>query len=217
MLAIPYSLISDKYGRSFALTLGLIGLVCEKSWSFIVAWFSEDVPIRLILLAPAFEIIGGGSAVITTMLHVLATSVASAETRTNTFFILRATGIFAAVAAQVSSSSLMDRDLWLPWFIGLASLLLSAATACIIPDSVNPVLSEIPLLADGPTTTNQALPIVGSLDESEMTVKVRLSAAVNSLKAGLGIVLANSQLMLILSIAFFCQLSEDSVPMMLLM
>ncbi|KAF7590552.1 hypothetical protein BBP40_002694 [Aspergillus hancockii] len=69
--------------------------------------FQARFQICLILLAPLFEVIGGGPAIIAAVIHVLAAAVTADEERTASFFVIRAVSIVAAILAQLISSFIL--------------------------------------------------------------------------------------------------------------
>jgi len=172
-------------------------------------------------LGTFFELVGGGPAVATTMLHVIAADVVSEDDRSNTFVRFRATAIAASITAQVTSSLLMGFNVWLPWCLGILTLLAAAATASIIPNMPKEQTdSEIPRLAIRSGISHHAANAIGFVlpkVERNNTVRVRIEVAVKNLIAGVYIVLGNKQLMLLLWAAYLAQLGEDSLAMILLL
>lgn len=215
---IPYSLLSDRYGRTLALTLTFIGLFLEESWNFLVCWFSSFIPLRLVLLASLFEIIGGGPTIIITMIYIIVSDAVSVERRTSVFFVIRGTGIAAAIIAQVTGSLLMGLNIWIPWFVGIVMLLAAAAVATIVPNSpkshVDVETRSSAAEVDRLSTVTETM--VSKLKESN-TIRAQLEDVLKRLKSGIYIVLGNSQLMLLLGITFLAQIGESSLAMILLL
>ncbi|RAL10310.1 uncharacterized protein BO97DRAFT_456473 [Aspergillus homomorphus CBS 101889] len=222
ILVIPWSIFAERYGRCLSLRLALIGVFCEEAWGCLICWFSTTFPIRLILLAPLFGVIGGGPAVIITMIHLLAAGATTEEQRTETFFVIRAMAIAAAMLALLGSSALMIRHVWVPWFLGLFCLLLAMlATPSepqpvrtqIIPDE-NTILGPEQHRVDGMGTLN---PGNGSVAKKQGSPRSRLTVVARQLHQGARIVYGNYSLVILLGMSFLGQLGEDSLPMILLL
>ncbi|PYH48179.1 MFS transporter [Aspergillus saccharolyticus JOP 1030-1] len=220
ILVIPWSIFAERYGRGTALKLALLGVCFEESWSYLICSYSA--PIRLILWAPMFEVLGGGPAIITTMLHLIAAAVTTEEQRTTTFFVIRATGIAAALLAQIVSSFLMSRDVWLPWALGLLCIFLAVFAA---PREPNPIDQR---KVDGDASlrteeerlseTNSTHLQNGSLDTTVAdTIQSRLRELSKQMHTGLKMIFFNPPLIVLLSLSFLSQLGEDSLPMVLLL
>ncbi|KAE8336291.1 hypothetical protein BDV24DRAFT_178628 [Aspergillus arachidicola] len=220
ILVIPWGIFAERHGRCLSLKLALVGVLCEEAWSCFICWFSDSVPIRLILLAPLFEVIGGGPGIIATVMHLLAAEVTTPETMTSTFFVIRAMSIAAAILAQLVSSFLMARDVWVPWLLGLLCILLSVFTVPLAPKfsienspNENTVLDPGQQNARGMGTLNQE----ESLGNNHATVRSRLVLVAYQLQEGARVVYGNISLIVLLAMSFLGELCEDSLAMVLLL
>jgi MFS family permease len=81
--------MSDRYGRKIVLGLALLGLILGCIWSdivcklnyspllilrfltHIIGWWSDVLPVQLTWFSSAFVLIGGGVAVITSMIFTI--------------------------------------------------------------------------------------------------------------------------------------------------
>lgn len=154
------------------------------------------------------------------MLFVIAADTVSDQDRSNTFLRLQATGIAAAITAQISSSLLMSLNVWMPWFLGILALLAATATATIVPnwpkkqsDLETPILGAGLAVVNSPVSANSILPEI----EGSNTLRAHFVDAIKSLRAGIFIILGNGQLMLLLWASFLARLGADSIAMMLLL
>jgi hypothetical protein len=64
-------LIFHRVGRKPVLLLSLIGIVISSGWEIVVMGFYRVVPFRMVLIAPVFTIIGGGTAVTSMIIHTI--------------------------------------------------------------------------------------------------------------------------------------------------
>ena len=199
----------------------MVGVLCEEAWSCLICWFSDSVPIRLILLAPLFEVIGGGPAIITTIIHLLAAEVTTAETRTSTFFVIRAMAIAAAILAQLVSSFLMTRNAWVPWLLGLLCILLAMFAVPFTPtnSSTESSLNENTVLDPRQRNVRD----MGTMDQEESlgskhaSIQSRLVLLAKQLQEGSRVVYGNFLLIVLLAMSFLGELCEDSLAMVLLL
>ncbi|KAJ8116282.1 hypothetical protein OPT61_g2259 [Boeremia exigua] len=195
VLAIPFAALADRYGHSLILAIAMFGIFLEDGWPFLVCWFPGTFPIRLIWLHFVFSSIGGGFTVVVTLLHVIIADVVSAEERTRMFFRARAAGVGASIVGYTASGLLMKTSEFLPWAVGLASLVLGTISAVLIPRAT---------VQDGSKS---------DVDDSEEGWSVRSS--LRALKDITALLIGNKQVLAMLLLVFVCQMGFDSVPLML--
>jgi hypothetical protein len=61
----------------------MIGAILSEIWIVSVCWFWRTFPLRLIWLSPVFQIIGGGGAVIQSMVYA---AISDVSTEANRYF-----------------------------------------------------------------------------------------------------------------------------------
>lgn len=226
ILAIPYGLAANRFGRRNVLTLALVGLLLEESWNFVICWLSPAFNIRLVLVAVGFEVIGGGFGVVTTMVHVIAADIATGDSRTSLFFAIHAIGTIAAILGQLTSSLLMSLNVWLPWMAGLCCILLAGTASLFIQDRHQETAPNVtsaerePLLipetdTHGPASDFAATANGELLDEVD-SPRSKSHNVWELLKTGARLAVGQSRLIFLLTLVLLCQISEDSLPMMLL-
>lgn len=191
ILAIPFAALADRYGHSFILAIAMLGVFLEDGWAFLVCWFPDVFPIRLIWLHFLFTLMGGGFTVVVTLLHVIIADVATPEERTRMFFRGRAAGVGASILGYTAGGLMMKTSLFLPWAVGLAATILGTLTAAMIPKTVVHETSKSGDEAEGSWSVNSLL------------------KAVRSIAA---LLLGNANVLAMLGLVFVCQLGFDSVP-----
>lgn len=67
MLALPYGLVADRIGRKVVPVLCITGFILEEVAIPLLCWWSETVPLRAVWLTPAFQVLGGGPEIATSM------------------------------------------------------------------------------------------------------------------------------------------------------
>lgn len=83
LLSIPYGQLADnpKFGRKNTLLLSVIGIALAAFTDFVICWFSDILPLRLVWLASLWMIIGGGVGVMTAVLLTMVTDVVEPNQR----------------------------------------------------------------------------------------------------------------------------------------
>jgi MFS family permease len=196
ILAIPFAALADRYGHSLILAVAIFGALLEDGWAFLICWFPDVFPIRLIWLHFIFSCIGGGFTVVVTMLHVIIADVVSAEERTKMFFRARAAGVAASILGYAASGLIMRVNVFLPWAIGLVCLVVGTITAALIP-----------------RMTLEDHDISPSVDKS--VGRWSFASSLDALGSITKVLVGDQQVLAMLILVFFCQLGYDSVPTML--
>ncbi|KAF8537766.1 major facilitator superfamily domain-containing protein [Trichophaea hybrida] len=133
LLAIPYGVLADRYGRKIILVLALLGLTLSFSWILFVCWFA--LPIKLTWLSAAFLMLGGGVQMLIALILMVLADVTPADQRTTAFFQLQACVLFAELVAPPLSSVLMSHNVWTPLLIALVIMVLVLLIACALPET----------------------------------------------------------------------------------
>ncbi|KAL6709005.1 hypothetical protein ACN47E_002132 [Coniothyrium glycines] len=196
VLAIPFAALADRYGHSLVLSIAIFGVFLGDGWPFVVCWFPDVFPIRLIWLQFTFSMVGGGFTVVVTLLHVIIADVVSAEERTTMFFRARAAGVAASILGYAASGLLMKVADFLPWAVGLCSLILGTFTAAMIAN----------------TTTTENAKSLDTIADPEIRT---LRSMVGPIRGVATLLVGNKQVLAMLVLVFLCQLGFDSVPTML--
>lgn len=153
------------------------------------------------------------------MVFCIAADWVSEKDRSSTFLRIFATEAGAALIGEVTGSLLMKSNTWIPWFIGVFTLLLATAIAAILPSwSRDHSESDIPILdAATETTPLMATDFVSHKIDDVSTLRERLIDAMKHMRTGVNIVFDNGILMLLLWTVLMSRLGEDSYAMIFLM
>lgn len=81
LLAVPYGIAADKWGRTLVLSLSLLGFLLRDVWYFTVLYFFRIFPLGAVYLSPALLVIGGGSTVVGPMLLAVVAASVPQESR----------------------------------------------------------------------------------------------------------------------------------------
>jgi len=142
VLGIPLALLADRIGRKPVILLFLLGFFLCDSWVKIVCLFPDQLPLRLVWLAPLFKIVGGGANFGTSMLFTAAADVVAEKDRVDVFLKMSAMEMIVQIAAAPLVSTMMTFSNWYP--LGLSSILLVVAgfIAFLLPETRPPHPSD---------------------------------------------------------------------------
>lgn len=202
ILAIPFAELADRIGHSRILSVAILGVFLEDLFPLVITWFDEVFPIRLIWLHFVFCFVGGGFTVVVTLLHVIVAQIVEEDKRTTVFFRMRAAGVSASVLGYAASGAIMKVNIWLPWAIGLAGLIVATVTASVIPITIAQKHDETEVPVD-------------QVEDSGGYLRTKLKSTARALKRITKLFTGGRHIPVILLLAFLCQLGFDAVPLML--
>ncbi|MCJ1304184.1 hypothetical protein MMC08_006996 [Hypocenomyce scalaris] len=137
LLAIPFGIFADKYGRKPLILLNSISLCLRTSWIIFVCHFWQTIPIRWVWLSAFHGLLGGSTAVITSMIFVMTSDIVPENQRSTTFFWVGGCALGTLSVGQPLSALLMERSPWVPIWLGLGLLLLAVIVACVLPETLH--------------------------------------------------------------------------------
>ncbi|KAH1909192.1 uncharacterized protein AFUA_5G12740 [Aspergillus fumigatus Af293] len=123
LLSIPYGVLADRIGRKPCLLLGLLGVILGESWTRLVCFWPQILPLRLVWLAGVFRLLGGGDLVVSSLVSVIVADVFHDKDRATALFQLSAAVMIAELLAIPLGGALMAwSSPWLPFVLGLLTL-----------------------------------------------------------------------------------------------
>lgn len=81
VLAIPYGLMADRYGRKPTVCLVVPGHMVSVAITFVVLWYSDTIPLRAVWLSALGTFIGGGPAVAFAIVWTMMSDVTTEDER----------------------------------------------------------------------------------------------------------------------------------------
>ncbi|KAL3428495.1 MFS multidrug transporter [Phlyctema vagabunda] len=137
ILAVPYGMMADKWGRKPVLLLSIFGMILAITFMMMVCWFSESFPLRFVWISWSFNIIGGGPAVAMAMVLTIAADVVAEKQRATVFFQVAVGALLAQTFATLLASAFMERsEPWTSIFVGYIIGVAACCIAFFIPETL---------------------------------------------------------------------------------
>ncbi|KAI0836032.1 hypothetical protein F5Y06DRAFT_299133 [Hypoxylon sp. FL0890] len=96
LVAFPFGVFADR-ARKPVYLLGALGQCLSVMWALVVFYFSESIPIELVLLAPISGLLGGGLTVATTVLCAIISDVNTPENKAVSFFFFSLSSLMSFI------------------------------------------------------------------------------------------------------------------------
>ncbi|KAJ5971438.1 MFS general substrate transporter [Penicillium vulpinum] len=133
LLALPYGILADKYGRRLIMTLSFVGQFIGMTWVLIVCWLG--LPIKAIWLSSLSLIIGGGSNVAASVSMMVITDSTPEIKRSQIFMYFNAVVIIAEIISPPIGSLLMKKSLWVPLLLNSVCGAISITLSWYMPET----------------------------------------------------------------------------------
>ncbi|WPH04816.1 MFS multidrug transporter [Acrodontium crateriforme] len=117
LLAVPFGILADRYGRKRVLLLALFGSFMNDAWIRLVYWFPETFPVHTVWFAGAWQSIGAGAATLSSITHALVADACTEEQRTSAFSQIRSAKLLSQMLFVPLGGALIVFNPWLPMFI----------------------------------------------------------------------------------------------------
>ncbi|PLN79614.1 MFS general substrate transporter [Aspergillus taichungensis] len=143
LMAIPYGVAADRWGRRPVLLLGMLGILLGEIWVRVVCLYSAVLPLRLVWLSGMWRLLGGGDMALSSIALVMVADVFPEAEIATALFRLSSVGILSEVLATPVSAYLMTRDPWPPFMLGLGVAVLGSLFAFLIPETLSSARSKI--------------------------------------------------------------------------
>ncbi|KAI0893041.1 MFS general substrate transporter [Annulohypoxylon nitens] len=135
LVAYPFGVLAER-ARKPVYLLAATGQCLNVAWSLAVFYFSDVMPIELILLAPVFQLVGGGRSVLITILYTITSDVNTPENKAASYLFLSLSAQVAGFIGPPIGSKLMS--IWSPWVplcLVLVANMLAGALILFIPET----------------------------------------------------------------------------------
>ncbi|KAK0382037.1 major facilitator superfamily transporter [Colletotrichum limetticola] len=152
IMTVPLGFLAERYGRRFILCLNIVPRIILLTWAVIVGYFEQTLPTKAMIASPFFSVLGG-DCVFNSITYAIASNMTDDHVLRATYF-----GWMGSVSYVVNllgpalASASMSLLLWLPFWIGIALLLLAIPTISLLEESPD----------SHPDADDQARPLLSS-------------------------------------------------------
>ncbi|KAK3940612.1 major facilitator superfamily domain-containing protein [Diplogelasinospora grovesii] len=134
--AVPFGILSDRWGRRPVLALALLGMNLSFMFTYLVLLLSDVIPIWVVWLSSAFMLIGGGGATTGAMVYTFLADVVPVAERATIFFQLNSVFLVSEMIAGPLAGIMMEKSPWPPLAVALALLLLANLSVLLFPETL---------------------------------------------------------------------------------
>ncbi|ERS95483.1 hypothetical protein HMPREF1624_07999 [Sporothrix schenckii ATCC 58251] len=121
LMAIPYGIIGDRYGRKVMFIVCMVGILLTQLFYLLVCWRSDIFPVRLTWAASIFTFIGGGPVILNGIVFAMLSDVSPEASRSTVFFYFGAAVLAVEFVISSLAAFLMQRvSVWAPIQLSLA-------------------------------------------------------------------------------------------------
>ncbi|PWY90339.1 adenylate cyclase [Aspergillus sclerotioniger CBS 115572] len=204
LFAVPYGVLADRIGRRPVLLLCAVGFTLSDVWVKIVCWFSDQLPLRLIWLAPIAEVVGGGTQVATSIMFVMLADLFNDEDQTTAFLYVSATALLSEILATPLGTLLMTRNVWLPYILSSVGTAGGGLFLLLLPET----LPQAPPSSPSGTSREE------EADKGNIPDRVR--AGVDELRRSTAVIRRHRSVQLFLFVFFAAYLGRQVMKVLLL-
>ncbi|KAL2000286.1 hypothetical protein VTN02DRAFT_3307 [Thermoascus thermophilus] len=210
VLAIPYGLMADRRGRKPTVCLAIPGFVLNMVITLVVLWFSDVFPLRAVWLSSLAWLCGGGLVVAASIIWTMMADVTTESQRVAIFFQFGVAAMGSEFLSSAASSWLMGRDPWIPMLVGWGIMLAGVLAGLSLPETMPPsdashALSDLRRSQEGEEQEETAAP-TAKTGTGLTTLRRKVSSTVSPY----GFVIANRQVLLLLSAFLVYRLSRGT-------
>ncbi|KAI0805581.1 major facilitator superfamily domain-containing protein [Xylaria sp. FL0064] len=142
ILPLPFGYLADRYGRKWILHTAMIGYTL--SWASTLFFIGVlHLPLQYVLFSSLFLVIGGGSAIATTMVTTIIADIVPPNLRSTVFFYRFCAELIAECGTPPFTYVLMKSDVWTPLLVAVGFQVLATIMTLFIPETLPVAISEI--------------------------------------------------------------------------
>ncbi|GAP88571.1 putative major facilitator superfamily transporter [Rosellinia necatrix] len=137
LAALPWGIAADKIGRRPVFAIGLFSMATTTLWLFIVGWFPQTLPPRLIWVSPILYLFGGGNPVVAATITSIAVDVVPESERSASFMRIHGSSMVGnLISPALASIMTASTGPWPPLFLSFLLAALPAFAIFLVPESL---------------------------------------------------------------------------------
>ncbi|KAI0165328.1 major facilitator superfamily transporter [Hypoxylon sp. FL1284] len=165
VMTIPLGFVAEKYGRRIGLWLNIVPRLFMLTWTVVVGYFEESLPLKALVAGPALSVLGG-DCVFNSIIYSLAAGLTDDNVVRATYFSwTNAVSYVVTFVGPGLAGATMTLSLLLPLWIGICLLLLAIPIIALIEDP-----TQVPPAAED----EQRRPLISSPTLKAQTSKTSL-------------------------------------------
>ncbi|KAK0730321.1 major facilitator superfamily domain-containing protein [Lasiosphaeris hirsuta] len=137
LCAVPYGILSDRWGRRPVFLLGVIGECLNTIYTCLILAFPDIFPLWTVWFAWVFTLIGGGGQLIVAMLYTFVSDVTPVADRATAFFRIMTVFLISQMVAAPLAGLLMIRSDWIPLTLSLGATALCTPAGLALPETLH--------------------------------------------------------------------------------
>ncbi|KAI1148904.1 major facilitator superfamily domain-containing protein [Nemania diffusa] len=142
ILPLPFGYLADTYGRKWILFTAMIGYTL--TWASTLFFIGVlHLPLQYVWLSSLFLVIGGGSAIATTMVTTIVADVVPPKLRSTVFFYRFCAELIAECFVPPFTYLLMKKDTWIPLLVAVGFQALAMIMTLFVPETLPLPSSEV--------------------------------------------------------------------------
>ncbi|KAI0391243.1 major facilitator superfamily domain-containing protein [Xylariaceae sp. FL0594] len=135
ILPLPFGYLADTYGRKWIFVTAMIGY--SLTWSSTLFFVGVmRLPLRYVWFSSVFLVLGGGSAIATTMVTTIVADVVPPNLRSTVFFYRFCAELIAECAIPPVTYLLMRMNVWVPLLAAVGFSVLAITMTLFIPETL---------------------------------------------------------------------------------
>lgn len=168
-IAIPFGIVSDRWGRMPVLRLCCFSIVFMMLWYALVGYFDNIFPIEAMVVGPLFSLFGGGDTVVlSVLLAYLSDLVPDAVERATAFAHVTAISYAVSMLGPAAAAIPMERSVWLAYGISIGLAFCSLLLVMTMPET--PKASATPSSFTDDTSAEEETPLLSTEEEGHVAV-----------------------------------------------
>ncbi|KJZ70264.1 hypothetical protein HIM_10345 [Hirsutella minnesotensis 3608] len=132
-MAIPYGVMAERYGHRAVLCLSALGRFIEAVLTLGFCWWPQNFDFHIVCVLPLFTFIGGGSSVQSATFFACLSELSTNASRATVFAYFGGVDLGARLVLSILAASMIDRNAWLPIYIGLGCSAASVIWSICLP------------------------------------------------------------------------------------
>ncbi|KAI0453475.1 MFS general substrate transporter [Xylaria acuta] len=137
LVAIPFGALADLRRKPVYL-LAATGQFANVAWSLLVLQYWRTLPVELILLGPALELVGGGLTMAIVVLYAIISDVNAPENRAMAYFFSSLAANLAVFVGPPLASHMMETwSPWVPMSLSLVVTTLAGVMILLVPETAH--------------------------------------------------------------------------------